>query len=57
MHKHFKRQLFTQAIYLNVMLNVSKHYLARSANHLPVVCVAQGCPTRGLRGGFEWPAM
>jgi len=25
MHKHFKRQCFTQAIYLHIMLNISKH--------------------------------
>jgi len=28
MHKHFKRQLFTQAIYLHITLNISKHSLA-----------------------------
>ena len=40
MHKHFKRQWFTQAIYLHIMLNISKHYLARNGDCLPTVCVA-----------------
>jgi len=31
MQKHFTRQLFTQAIYLHVMLNIAKHYLAKMA--------------------------
>jgi len=26
MHKHFKRQRFTQAIYLHIMPNICKHY-------------------------------
>ena len=40
MHKHFKWQWFTQAIYEHIMLNISKHYLARNGDHLPTVCVA-----------------
>jgi len=40
MHKHFKWQLFTQAIYLQIMLNVSRRYLTRSSDFLPTVCVA-----------------
>ena len=28
MHKDFKRQWFTQAIYLHIMLNISKHWLS-----------------------------
>jgi len=40
MHKHFKWQWFTQAIYLHIMLNISKHYLARNGDLLPIVCVA-----------------
>jgi len=31
-HKHFKWYLFTQAIYLKIMLNISRHYLARNSN-------------------------
>jgi len=30
MHKHFKWQLFTQVIYLQIMLNISRHYMARN---------------------------
>jgi len=37
---NFKRQWFTQAIYLHMTLNISKHYLARNGDHLPTVCVA-----------------
>jgi len=40
MGKHFKRQRFTQAICLHIMLNISKHYLVRNGDHLPKVCVA-----------------
>jgi len=40
MHKHFKQQGFTQAIYLYIMLNISKHYLGRNGALLPTVCVA-----------------
>ena len=40
MHKHFKRDWFTQAIYLHILLNISKHYLAKNADHLRTVCVA-----------------
>jgi len=39
MHKHFKRQRLTQAIYLHIMLNIYKHHLARNGIHLPTVCV------------------
>jgi len=31
-HKRFKWQLFTQAIYLQTMLNISRHYLARNSD-------------------------
>jgi len=31
MHKHFKWQLFTQTIYLQIMPNISRHYLARNS--------------------------
>jgi len=36
-HKHFKRKWFTEAIYLHIMLNISKHYLRRKGNLLPTV--------------------
>jgi len=39
-HKHCKRQWFTQPIYLHVTLNISKHYLVRNGAHLPTVCLA-----------------
>jgi len=39
-HKHFKWHLFTQAIYLEIMLNVFRHYQARISDFLPTVCVA-----------------
>ena len=39
MHKHFKRQWFTQSIYLHTMLNISKNYLGRNGDVLPAVCV------------------
>jgi len=29
-----------EAISLHIMLNISKHYLARNGDHLPKVCVA-----------------
>jgi len=35
MHKHFKWQLFTQAIYLQIMQNISRHYLARNSVFCP----------------------
>jgi len=38
MHKQFKGQWFTQAIYSPIVLNISKHYLARNGDHLPTVC-------------------
>jgi len=41
MHKHFKRHWFTQAIYLHIMLNISKQNLPRNGDYLPTVCV--GC--------------
>jgi len=40
MLKHPKRLWFTQAIYLHILLNISKHYLTRNGDHLPTVCVA-----------------
>jgi len=40
MHKHFKWPWFTQAIYLHIMLNISRLYLARNGNLLSTVCVA-----------------
>jgi len=40
MHKHFEWQLFTQAIYLQIMLNISIRYLKRNSDFLPTVCVA-----------------
>jgi len=40
MHKYFKRQQFTQVISLHIMLNSSKHHLARNGNHLPTVYIA-----------------
>ena len=39
MRKHFKWQLFTQAIYLQITLNVSRRYLTRNRDFLPTVCV------------------
>jgi len=39
MHKHFKCQLYTQTIYLQIMLNISRH-LARNSDFLSKVCVA-----------------
>jgi len=35
MHKHYKRQWFTQAIYLHIMLNISKHYIWRE---MAIIC-------------------
>jgi len=40
MHSLFKRQWFTEAIFLHIMRNISKRYLARNWDHLPTVCVA-----------------
>jgi len=40
MQKRFTRQLFAQAIYLHKMLNIYKHYLAKSDYHLATVCVS-----------------
>jgi len=44
MHKHFTQRWFTQTIYLHVMLNISKHYLAifcqQKWRSLATVCVA-----------------
>jgi len=34
------RQWCTQAIYSHIMLNISKHYLGRNGDHLPIVCIA-----------------
>jgi len=31
-HKHFKWHLFTQAIYLQIRLNISRHYLAKNSD-------------------------
>jgi len=39
MHKYFKRQWFTQAIYLHIMLNIFKHYLVENGDPLPTVCL------------------
>jgi len=39
MHKHFKQQCFTQAMYLHMMLNTSKR-LGRNSDLLPKVCAA-----------------
>ena len=41
MHKHFERQWFAQAIYLHIMLNISKHDLGRNGDLLPTVCAAR----------------
>ena len=61
MHKHFKRQWFTQAIYLHIMLNISKHYLARNGDHLPRVCVAwRNCAPQSMKllGNLTiWPTV
>jgi len=40
MHKQFKRQWFTQAIYLHIMLNISKDYLARNGDLSQIACIA-----------------
>jgi len=40
MHKHFKCQVFTQAIYLQISLNISRRYLTKNSDFLPTVCVA-----------------